>query len=337
MKTQHDRLDDLIGKFYFRDIHENVFLGTASDRYAGWLGQIYSPELYRGKITRRTKQVGGQRLVEEILPIESVGEYFEHFRVLELDFTFYGLLLDENERPTRIFRTLLEYKANMNNSGELILKVPQVIFARKLMRKGDFVENEEYLNVDTFVKRFYGPAREILGRNLRGVIFEQEYQKKSYRVPPGELASELDHFFGNIPEDDGYHVELRTRDYLCKPVFRVLEKYGIGQVLSHWTWLPRLKVQFRASGERFFNSGKNAVIRLMTPRGIRYEEAYVKAHPFDKIVEGMINSDMIDDTVEIMKKAIDEGFDANVIVNNRAGGNAPMIAQMIARKFLDTN
>jgi hypothetical protein len=32
--------------FYFRNIHPLIAIGTASDRYAGWLGQIYSPDRY---------------------------------------------------------------------------------------------------------------------------------------------------------------------------------------------------------------------------------------------------------------------------------------------------
>jgi hypothetical protein len=48
----------------------------------------------------------------------------------------------------------------------------------------------------------------------------------------------------------------------------------------------------------------------------------------------MLQSEMLLDTVEIMKQGVGEGLTVNVIVNNRAGGNAPMIAKMIAEKFL---
>ena len=33
-------------QFQFRDLHPLVSLGAASDRYAGWLGQIYSERRY---------------------------------------------------------------------------------------------------------------------------------------------------------------------------------------------------------------------------------------------------------------------------------------------------
>ena len=326
-----------IEKFLFRDIHQRIFVGTASDRYAGWLGQIYSAELYENRLSRRTKKVAGEQLIEETLPIESVREYFKHFKVLEIDYTFYSFLLDAHGEPTRIFRTLLEYKKYMDGKGQVLLKVPQSIFARRLLRGRDFTVNREYLKFDAFVRRFYEPATDILGDSLKGFIFEQEYQRKRERVPLDQLVKEFDLFFRNIPDDPRYHVELRTAEYLCDPVFEVFEKYGIGQVLSHWTWLPEIRVQMRAAKGRFFNSGHNCVIRLMTPRGVRYEDAYKKAYPFNKLVEDMISQNMIDDTVEIMKKGIANDVNVNVIVNNRAGGNAPMIARMIAKKFLSLN
>ncbi len=73
-------------------------------------------------------------------------------------------------------------------------------------------------------------------------------------------------------------LELRTDLYLREPVFEVLEKYGIGQVLSHWTWLPPLRKQLAKAGGRFFNSGKQCVIRLLTPLGMRYDESYIQVY-----------------------------------------------------------
>jgi hypothetical protein len=80
--------DTEVNGFWFRSLHSCVSIGTASDRYAGWLGQIYTPERYGGRIASRTKRVGGKSFKEETLPVESVEEDFEHFSVLEIDFTF---------------------------------------------------------------------------------------------------------------------------------------------------------------------------------------------------------------------------------------------------------
>ena len=77
------------------------------------------------------------------------------------------------------------------------------------------------------------------------------------------------------------------------------------------------------------------IIRLMTPPGMRYEVAYAKAHPFKGLVEGMMSPRMVKDTVGLMRTAIEEGARVNVIINNRAGGNAPLIARAAAKEFLE--
>ena len=97
--------------YFFRDAHPNLRLGTASDRYAGWIGQIYTRDY-------------------------------------------------------------------------LFLKVPQVIFARTLWQGGKQVENKNYLNPEMFINRFYDPANAILGDDIAGFVFEQEYHRKTERIPP---------------------------------------------------------------------------------------------------------------------------------------------------------
>jgi uncharacterized protein YecE (DUF72 family) len=320
--------------FHFRGLHRQVSLGTASDRYVGWIGQVYQAERYLQRLTRRTHLVGGKTFIEEVLPIDSVGEYFAHFAALELDFTFYHLLLDSDGRPSQNYRVVEAYRRFLKEGDRVLVKVPQVVFAQKLWRDGRFQANDAYLQPDIFSARFHRPIVELLGDNLRAMIFEQEYQRKQDRVPPPAMASALDHFFRSIPQDTRYHVELRTDSYLVDVVFAVFAQHGVGQVLSHWTWLPPLAEQFARSGRRFLNSGKECVVRLMTPRGMRYEDAYARAHPFSRLVPGMVAPRMIDETVALMHAAVEAGVHLNVIVNNRAGGNAPLIAQMLAGRFL---
>ena len=73
----------------------------------------------------------------------------------------------------------------------------------------------------------------------------------------------------------------------------------------------------------------------MTPLKMRYEKAYLMAYPFNKLISGMLSPRMIHETVEVMKLAIHQGVHANVIINNRSGGNAPLIAQKVAAEFLE--
>jgi hypothetical protein len=143
-------------------------------------------------------------------------------------------------------------------------------------------------------------------------------------------------WIGQIYSKERYigRINRRTESYLTPSVFKVLEKHGVGQVLSHWTWLPPLRRQFAKADNRIFNSGRVLIIRLVTPFDMRYEVAYAKVHPFDKMVEGMLQPKMIDETAQLMHKGIEKGIKVNVLVNNRTRGNAPLIAQAIAEKFL---
>jgi uncharacterized protein YecE (DUF72 family) len=320
-------------RFQFRGLHPNISIGMASDRYAGWIGQVYSEGRYTREIKHRTHKIGEKSFTEEVLPVESVEEYFEHFPILEIDYTFYRLLLDKSGKPTPNYFTLKESQEYLKKDDQLILKVPQLISARRIRQGGKFVENEAYLNPEIFTHQFYKPAVEILGPNLSGFIFEQEYQPKKERVEVDEMAKSLDSFFKAVPEDKRYHIELRTEAYLSEPVFDILERHGVGLVYSHWTWLPPLSKQFSKTKGRFFNSGGDCIIRLMTPLRMSYEDSYAKAFPFNKMVDGMMNPEMIDDTIQIIMEGVRRRKKMNLIINNRAGGNGPIIAQEIAKRL----
>jgi hypothetical protein len=71
----------------------------------------------------------------------------------------------------------------------------------------------------------------------------------------------------------------------------------------------------------------------MTPLRMSYEDSYAKAFPFDKMVDGMMNPGMIDDTIQIIMEGVRRRKRMDLIINNRAGGNAPMIAQQIAQRL----
>jgi len=85
--------------------------------------------------------------VEEVLPIDSVKEYFEHFLALEIDYTFYRLLLNEKGRPTNNYELLKNYTQYLKPEDRLILKVPQIIMAQKLRQGRSFVQNANYVTL----------------------------------------------------------------------------------------------------------------------------------------------------------------------------------------------
>ena len=44
--------------------------------------------------------------------------------------------------------------------------------------------------------------------------------------------------------------------------------------------------------------------------------------------------EMVEETAELMWRGLKQGMKMNVLIHNRAGDNAPMIAQQVAKKFL---
>jgi hypothetical protein len=51
------------------------------------------------------------------------------------------------------------------------------------------------------------------------------------------------------------------------------------------------------------------------------------------MVPGMLDSEMIEDTAKIVNEAQKDKVQVNLIINNRAGGNAPLIAEKIAHRL----
>lgn len=336
--AEPDDRSERVERLDLRSVAPFVRFGTASDRYAGWIGQIY-PEEFASRVQRRSRTLGGKKFEERTVPIESVRDYFEHFDVLELDFTFYRPLLEPGGEPGPNHFVLQRYAEHAPDSAQFLLKAPQTWFARVLRAGRGYESNPQYLDADACRSRFLEPARRLLGDRLRGVLFEQEYQRKSETPDPGAYVAELAPFFDAIAGHAPMHIELRSPHLLEPPYFDWLEDRGIGHVFSHWTWLPSLGRQWRACGERFTASGGDAVVRLLTPLRVKYADAYAMAYPFDRAVPELSESsqarEMVGDAAALALQA--EARDACVIIiaNNRAWGNAPALAQAVARRVLD--
>jgi len=325
-------------RYDVRDLHPHARFGTASDRYAGWLGQIYPESKYADRVSSRKRTLNGHSFKERRVPIESVQEYFQHFDVLELDFTFYRRLKEKGE-PSSTFFVLSKYLEHAPDDAAFLLKAPQQFFARSIRRGGDFVDNPNFLNAEAYVDTFHAPAVDLLGDQLDGILFQQEYQRVADSPTADANVDQLDDFFTSVPDDVQIHIELRSEHLLSSRYFDWLDTRGLGYVFSHWTWLPAIREQWAMCGERFTASNGQAVTRLLTPRDTRYAEAYAAAHPFDEPVSEISETDqardMILDATALTFQAEARSALVNIVANNRAWGNAPDLARTIAHRILD--
>ena len=329
-------------EFDFRNFSDAIRFGTASDRYAGWIGQIY-PESYRSELSTRSRKLGGKKYQENTLPIRSVADYFDHFEILEIDFTYYRPLLNPDLTPSSNSFVLEQYASAAPDEARFLLKAPQQFFTRTLRRSRDgettYVENEDFLNASAYIKQFIEPAKAILGDRLAGIILEQSYQRVSDSPPPEQHIAEMDGFFKDLPNDIQSHLEIRSPHLLTPQYFAWLASNGIGFVFSHWTWLPPIREQWKLCGQIFTAADQNAIIRLLTPLRLTYARAYEQAYPFDKPVDAIANSkagrDMILDVTALAFQANQQDVVLNVIANNRAWGNSPNLAQAVAYRIID--
>ena len=172
-----------VATYRFHDVHPHVRFGTASDRYAAWLGQIYPEDQYAGRIKTRKRKLGQETFEERTLPIESVQDYFDHFGVLELDFTFYRPLRNPDGTPSNNLFVLQQYADYAPDAAVFLLKVPQQFFARKLRRSQggqvSYEDNPDFLDVEAYVAQFHEPAIEVLGAELREVRLRSGADPKS--------------------------------------------------------------------------------------------------------------------------------------------------------------
>ena len=83
--------------------------------------------------------------------------------------------------------------------------------------------------------------------------------------------------------------------------------------------MPSLQDQHEKLGEQF--SAPFVLFRLLTPRDKKYHDAVRTFEPYDQLKQPL--PDMREQTVKLVKQAIDENRRAYVLTNNRTEGNAP--------------
>ncbi len=88
-------------------------------------------------------------------------------------------------------------------------------------------------------------------------------------------------FFGQLPKDFRYAVEIRNPGLLGLSIDKVLETHGVAHVYNHWSYMPALAEQHQRMGTF---TAPFTVLRLLTPLKMSYEAAKKRAEPYNKIV-----------------------------------------------------
>jgi len=96
------------------------------------------------------------------------------------------------------------------------------------------------------------------------------------------------------------------------------------RVISHAD-MPALLEQHKLLGESF--TAPFFVLRLLTPRGVKYDDAVRRYKPYDSLK--MPLPQMREETVALAEQAVSNGRRVYALVNNRSEGSAPRTVQAI--------
>ncbi len=278
---------------------ENIWVGTSSWKYEGWLGQIYTRDRYvtRGKFSKARFEA------------ECLTEYAETFPTVCGDFSFYQF-------PSPDFWKKLFTTAPP--SLKFALKVPEEVTVEVFPRHPRYgsragQENPAFLNAEALKALFLEPLEPYRNR-IGPLIFE--FAARS--TPLAEFLSTVDEFFDQLPKTFRYAVEVRNREFLQPHYFDMLREHQVAHVFNAWTKMPMLHEQMAI--EDAFTTDFT-VTRALLRQGRVYEEAVKKFEPYDKTQDE--NPEAREALRKMLQRMKAERRAGYVYVNNRLEGNSP--------------
>ncbi len=283
----------------------NLYLGTSSWKYEGWLGQIYDERRYltRGKLSH-------QRFESECLE-----EYAEVFPSVCVDAGYYRF-------PSEKY--IAGLAEQVPGDFRLSFKVTDEITVKKFPRLDRFgpragTDNGNFLNARLFQDAFLGPLA-AHRENIGILIFEFSAFHRSHFLRGRDFVAALDHFLGEIPRDWQYGVEVRNASLLQPEYFEVLRRNGVAHVFNSWTKMPPVGEQVAMAGA--FTTDFFAARFLLRP-GRAYQQAVEKFSPYHETREQ--NPAARADLRALIARAGAQPTKrpSYAFVNNRLEGNSP--------------
>lgn len=285
---------------------ENIWIGTSSWKYPGWLEQIYSRDRYltRGRFSQKRFEA------------ECLAEYAETFPIVCGDFSFYQFPTPEFWQ--KLFGTAL-------GGLRFTLKVPEEVTAEIFPKHPRYgpragMKNESFLNADALAALFLEPLEPYRER-IAALIFE--FGARS--TPLREFVATLGPFLDALPPSFRYAVEIRNRGYLGGPYFDCLGARKVAHVFNAWTKMPPLAEHLAIPGAF---TADFTVVRALLREGRLYEQAVEQLAPYDRVKDK--NVEGREALRALMRRMREERRAALIFVNNRFEGNAPTTIEAIA-------
>jgi len=292
-----------------RQLPPQLLFGTSSWTYPGWKGQIYQQDYPKSGATAR--------MLEEYAR-------FPLFRTVGIDSTFYrpadaGVLASYAEALPAGFRCV----------SKVWDRITMHTFASKRYKTGGGELNPDFLNAAVFLQEVLDPCLKHFADHTGPFVFEFQTIARSAGLTAQGFADALDAFFGQLPREAQYAVELRNAEFLTPPYFAVLREHNVAHVFSSWTRMPSVGEQVELPGAF---SAPFTVARILLRPGRRYDEAVDAFAPYDRIQDP--NPALRRDVARLIEQAVKLRIPAYILVNNRAEGSAPHTIAAIAKLVL---
>jgi uncharacterized protein YecE (DUF72 family) len=283
-----------------------VLFGSSSWNYPGWKGLVYHRD-YRGK-------GASARMLEEYAR-------FPLFRTVGIDSSFYAPPTEE---------VLRGWAEHLPAGFPCVSKVWQQMTVHTWTKAQYPAKagkpNPDFLNPDVFLESVHQPYRTWFADHTGPLVFEFQQMAQGSGMTPQRFADRLDEFFGALPHDLPYAVEVRNDEFLTPAYFAVLREHNVTHVLNNWTRMPTIGEQLDLPGVL---SGSFLVARALLRLGRTYEQAVDKFAPYDRIQEP--NPGLRRDLVRVAQTAKSTRLPAYILVNNRTEGSAPLTIFEIAK------
>jgi uncharacterized protein YecE (DUF72 family) len=183
----------------------NIYIGTSSWKYEGWMGQLYSPDRYsyRGKVAKSRFEAG------------CLEEYAEVFKTVCVDAGFYRF--PEERYVEKLSNQVPDgFKLSFKVTDEITIKhFPK--HARHGERAGK--PNTNFLNADLFTKAFLSPLtphREKIGV----LMFEFGHLYKRDFEQGRDFIAALDSFFADCQPIGNTAWRSGTRSFSAQSILR---------------------------------------------------------------------------------------------------------------------
>jgi uncharacterized protein YecE (DUF72 family) len=290
---------------------ENIFIGTSSWKYEGWIGQIYSRSRYqtRGRFSLK-------RFNDECL-----SEYAETFPIVCGDFSFYQFPSPDYWR--KLFGA-------SPPTLQFAFKAPEEVTVKQFPRHprygpraGD--DNSSFLDAELFQTSFLDLLAPYRPRVATLILEFGSFAKQCY-PDVGAFLEELDPFLAALPRDFRYAVEIRNPDFLSPEYFVCLRSHCVAHVFNAWTRMPEIGVQMHL---RDVHTADFTVARALLRRGRPYEEAVEKFTPYARVQDP--NPETRQALRLLIAHARQRHEPSYIFVNNRLEGNAPETIEAVTK------